>query len=318
MKRVLILDGGNLSFRCFVVMYEASGTLCNTVGVPTTVIFGMLRMLYAYAEKDVVDECVICWDGGSKYRKKLWPHYKGNREKQPWSEEYYAEMDTARKYFDKMGIKQMRVRGIEADDLIGYLSRYYRERGDRVTVFSDDKDFFQLGSLGINLYRPTKQELIDDVEMENRLGYPTKWLPKIVALCGEAKDNIPGIGGIDENNIIKKVGMGPATAAKLLIRADGTCRTFAQALEAMGAKSKMYGHFKNNFDTVRIAYLLSRIRTKEEQYKKWELAKIDEEMGKILTDRTVTRSMLSQIGEFLEFKNLNLYKLLNKIGVKVK
>lgn len=318
MKRVLVIDGNNISFRCFIVMYEASGTLSNTVGTPTTVIFGLLRVLYAYAEKDVVDECVVCWDGGSKYRKKLFPYYKYNREKPVWGDQYYEELNTARKYFDKLGIKQMQIRGIEADDLIGYLSRYYREKGDRVTVFSDDKDFFQLGSLGIKIYRPTKQELIDNEEMENRLGYPTSWLPKVVALCGEAKDNIPGIGGLGDEHIVKKVGMGPATAAKLLKGTNGECLGLSQVLGAMSPKNRFYDMLKNNLEMVKTSYKLSRIRTVDKQYKKWELAKLDEAMSGILGSKTVTRSMLSQIGEFLEFKHLNLNKLLNKIGVTVR
>ena len=318
MKRVLLIDGNNLSFRCFIVMYEASGTLSNTIGTPTTVIFGLLRVLYAYAEKDAVDECVVCWDGGSKYRKKLFKYYKYNREKPKWGEQYYEELNTARKYFAKLGIKQMQIRGIEADDLVGYLSRYYRSKGDRVTVFSDDKDFFQLGGLGIKIYRPTKQELIDDVEMENRLGYPTKWLPKVVALTGEAKDNIPGIGGVDKQHIIKKVGMGPATAAKLLTGPNGKCRKLVEVRDGIDPKNRFFEGFKNNFDMVKVGYLLSRIRIKDKQYKKWELEKIDEAMSDILGSKTVTKSMLSQIGEFLEFKHINLHKLLTRIEVAVK
>lgn len=318
MKRVLILDGNNVAFRCFIVMYEASGTLSNAVGTPTTVIFGLLRVLYAFAEKDAVDECVICWDGGSKYRKKIFPYYKHNREKPKWAEQYYEELNTARKYFEKLAIKQMQIRGIEADDLIGYLSRYYRSKGDRVTVFSDDKDYFQLGKLGIKIYRPTKAELIDDVEMEKRLGYPCDLLPKVVALTGEAKDNIPGIGGLDEDHIAKRIGMGPATAAKLLIGPKGKCRKLVEVRDGLDPKNRFFEAFKNNFGMIKASYLLSRIRTKDEQYKKWELAKIDKAMSEILLDRTVSRGMLSQIGEFLEFRHLNLHSLLNKIGVRVR
>ena len=318
MKRVLILDGGNLAFRCFIVMYEASGTLSNSVGVPTTVIFGLLRVLYAFAHKDAVDECVVCWDGGSKYRKKLFPYYKYNREKPKWAEQYYEELNTARKYFEKLGIKQAQARGLEADDLVGFLAKHYRGRGDRVTVFSDDKDYFQLGRLGVKIYRPTKAELIDEVEMEERLGYPCSWLPKVVAITGEAKDNIPGIGGLDENHIAKRIGMGPANAVKLLTGPDGRCRKLREVRDGLDAKNRFFDAFKNNYGMIRTSYLLSRIRTDEKQYKKWEVAKIDSIMSEIALGKTVTRGMVSQISEYLEFKNLNLHGLLGKIGVKVK
>lgn len=318
MKRVLLVDGNNLAFRCFIVMYGASGTLSNAVGTPTTVIFGLLRVLYAFAERDSVDECVVCWDGGSKYRKKLFKWYKYNREKAPWAEQYYEELNTTRKYFDKLGIKQMQIRGIEADDLIGYLSRHYRSNGDRVTVFSDDKDYFQLAGLGIKIYRPTKMELIDRQAIEERLGYPSSWHPKVVALSGEAKDNIPGIGGVDKDHIAKRIGMGPAKAVKLLTGPNGICRKLSQVAEAIDPKNRFFDAFKNNFGLVKVSYLLARIRTKESQYKKWEVEKLDEAMSKLMSRKIVERSMLSQVGEFLEFKHINLHMLLKKIGVSIR
>lgn len=314
-----MIDGNNLAYRCFITMYESTGQLRTNTGVPTTVSYGLLRMINAFVESFSVDKCIICWDGGSKYRKKIFKYYKYHRKKADWADDYYEEINTARDYYSKLGILQAQVRGIEADDIIGFMTARFRELKKKVIIFSDDKDFFQLAPYNVRIYRPTKMEMIDKVEMENRFGFPPKLLPKVVAFTGEQKDNIPGTGNLnDETHEMTKIGIGPKTALKFLVKPEGGYYNVSRAIKNFDTSNRFYDAVKANKRQILKSYKLSRIRTKDSWYADWELDALDNLYTKAILPATVKKSMVRNIREYLEFKSVNLIKVLGNLGVKVK
>jgi 5'-3' exonuclease len=315
--KILIVDGNNLSYRLFIKMYECGGLLRTNTGVATTVTYGLIRTINAFIDNMKVDRCIICWDGGSKYRKKVFKHYKGHREKPDWGDAYYEELNSAREYLGKMGLVQGYVRGIEADDIIGYLTAKLSEDKHKIIIFSDDKDFFQLGKYKARYYRPTKMHLIDDYEAEEMLGYPTKLLPKIVALTGEKKDNIPGAGDLDENHIMTKIGLGPVTALKLLDAGD-RYKSVKELIDTIDPSNKFAPMIKKNRKQILRSYKLSRIRTKDKFYADWELDALEDIYSKIIIDSKVKRSKINMLKEFLEFRSVNLLKMLINLGVNTR
>lgn len=318
MNRVLLIDGNNLAYRQFIVMYEATGQLRTNTGIPTTVAFGLIRMINAFVESFAVDKCIVCWDGGSKYRKKIFPYYKYHREKAKWADDYYEEISTTREYYSKLGLQQAFVKGIEADDIIGYLTAKFRESKKKVIIFSDDKDFFQLAPFKVRTYRPTKMEMIGEIEMEERFGYPPRLLPKVTAFTGEQKDNIPGTGDLTDEHIMTKIGIGPKGALKFLTKPEGGYYSVTGAIKNFDTSNRFYDIVRANRAQILTSYKLSRIRTKDTHYTDWELKKLEDIYTNAVLPATVKKSMVKNIKEYLEFRSINLINILGNLGVKVK
>lgn len=315
--RVLVCDANNLSFRCFISMYESGNTLSNNVGVPTTVTFGLLRMLNAFTSSFSVDRCVVCWDGGSKYRKKLYKWYKHNRAEKPdWVQQYYDELNATREAFERLGIQQASIRGIEADDIIGYLAAKVNETGKRTIIMSDDKDFFQLSKMRVRYYRPTSMKLIGRDDADEILDYSSWLLPRVTAFTGEQKDNIPGAAAT-ENHLMKKVGIGPKKALAWLNDGNNGWLSVKKALDSMDRTDRFYSIVQENRKQVMKSYLLSRIRTKDSQYEKWELGELVKCVVALGAQCTVSRKVVGQMHDFLNFRTIKLAPILNNLGVRV-
>jgi 5'-3' exonuclease len=294
--------------------------MTNNSGVPTTVIFGVLRAIHGFISRNKIDQTLICWDGGSAYRKKVYKYYKENRQegyKEDKFKEYIAELHACREYFDKMGLIQAQCKGIEADDTIGWYTARYHEKGMRPVIFADDKDFYQLSKYNPLYYRPTKMELITREETGERLKYPPWLLPRVVAFTGEKKDNIPGTADTVDN-ICQKIGLGEAKAVAILKNPKGGWYTVREAIDQISPKNRFYRPVKANQKQILMSYKLSRIRTKPELYEDWELKFFKEIDKKMANPPTVKRGIINSIGEFLEFKSINLAQTLVQIGVKIK
>ena len=99
---------------------------------------------------------------------------------------------------DGFGIPVIGVEDWEADDLIGSLACTARDRGYDVVIATSDKDFFQLVGDGIKLYHTGREVLYDAKGVEEAFGLPPEKVVDVMAIWGDAIDNIPGVPGIGE------------------------------------------------------------------------------------------------------------------------
>jgi len=325
MEKVLIVDGNNLAAKHYCVMSSSrnsGGLLQTNSGIRTTVIYGVLNSLTALSDNYQFDRAIICWDGGSAYRKNIFKHYKANRAKQTAIKDvdvYYEELDTAREYFGKMGISQFYIKGTEADDLIGYLSRKFTSDISRAVIFSDDKDFFQLlTNEKLKIFRPTKYEFVSKVEAEEKLGYPVSAFNKVVALCGQQKDNIPGACELSDDGIMKLYRFGEKTAYKMLLNEDNTIKKLLEVKESLDLSLPRHQQIEKNWKGVKLSYKLSKIRIKDEDYAKEELSTIKKLLLEFQERLPLSRSYIEQVSSLLEFRSINLAKVLIRIGVKLR
>jgi len=313
--KIAILDGNNLAFKIFSRFKESrSGLLKNSLGIPTTVFFGFLRTLNLLVEKTKCDKTIICWDiSGSYYRKKIFPLYKKHR-KVLDMKEYYEELDSARKYFKRLGLNQATAKGIEADDLIGFLAYYFKDKKEKVIIVSDDKDYYQLVTSGIKIFRPIKNEFINELFVKEEYGMLPKFLPRIKALTGENTDFIPGVADIDEKNLkLIKKGLGEKTAIKILKNR----KNLKDAIENCEFE-RWNDLLKLKRKQIFLSYKLSRIRTKKKQYLDWEqdlLLKALESLKEIKKPKvkTILRLMAD-----LEIQSINIIFILKKLGIQLK
>jgi 5'-3' exonuclease len=331
---LLVIDGNNLGYRIWSSFVEKGGHgLSNSLGQPTTVIYGMLRALETFAKSNKVDKTVVCWDlpGGSAWRKGLFKHYKANRvykDMQP----YFDELDACRCYLTGFGIPQMQCKGIEADDVIAFVARdSIAENGKKTIVFSDDKDYYQLLTPSVSIWRPCVEKFytIENFREEYSIeGFQPKHLALVDALTGRDKDNIPGACELDKNGVMQKYGFGPAKAIGLAVAGGYRLANLHALLKAADGKGGPVGGAALNqkfitqllakWEQVKVSYLLSRLRYKKKWYTSKELELMLSQYENAVNNPTlVRRTNILQLMENLEVRTLNILPLLVNIGVKL-
>jgi DNA polymerase I len=210
-NRIVLIDGRNLAWRA-----HWTYTNLSSKKRPTAVIFGFLSMLLSINKK-LKSPIVIVWDGkGSTWRHELTKNrkkqYKGNRKHLDKARGIVnQQLPILQDFMKSIGIINVEVPKLEADDLIGIISHWIVKnmKDTEVLIYSGDRDFYQLLSDKIKIYsaQGRKQGFILTKEhVKKTYGLSTKDFVKMRALCGDKSDNI--------SNVIK--GVGSKTAIKLV------------------------------------------------------------------------------------------------------
>lgn len=205
--RMLLVDGNHLTGRCHAVM----GELITRDGRKSGAIHGFFKSL-SYVKNSLkihTSNVFVFWDGGrAQARKALYPAYKGGRK---WNEgealspeeeankiAYYNQLSALKEGLETAGVRQARVDGVEADDLIGIYSSLFSKEGHHIVIYSGDKDMHQLASDLVQIYDP-KKELQDAKSLLASWEVASTWeLIMYRAIMGDSSDNIAGIPGLGE------------------------------------------------------------------------------------------------------------------------
>lgn len=292
MKKLFLLDGNALVYRAHYAFITRP--LYNSKGLNTSAITGFVRSLWDILVNQKPSHIAVSFDITSHtFRNDWYPEYKANRDAQP------EDITTALPYIHRI-IKGFRIpivtlAGYEADDVIGTLAKQAEQEGFTVYMVTPDKDFGQLVSKNIYLYKPSRQG--NGVDIMGVKDILSKWniarvdqVIDMLGLQGDSVDNIPGIPGI-----------GPKTAAKLLAQFDTVEGIIA-------ASDQLKGKQRENVETFADQGLLSKrlaridieapIQFDEESYR---LEPLDREvlldLFKELEFRTLSKSILGAGGE---------------------
>lgn len=202
--RYLLVDGGHLAGRSRAAMKD----LITRSGKRSGTIHGFLRGL-SYVRKQLnigLSEVLVCWDGGhSEERLKLYPEYKAGRipenptvEEAEERKQYIQQLCHLTYALQYLGIPQIHVAGVEADDLVGIMATFYSHRGDRPIILSGDHDMHQLISTQCDLWDPKKElQTLDDILRRWELP-DTDQVLLYKAIVGDNSDNISGINGVGD------------------------------------------------------------------------------------------------------------------------
>lgn len=196
---VFIIDGSGYIFRA----YYAVRPLTSKKGVPTNAVYGFLSMLQKLIKDHKPKYLAIAFDTGQKnFRHELYSDYKANRPPAP--PDLVPQFDLIRRLVDAFEIAQFSQVGFEADDVIGTLTRKATELGHPVVIVTGDKDMMQLVGDQVCLLdelRAAKtgaELLIKASQVIEKFGVPPEKVIDILALAGDASDNVPGVRGIGE------------------------------------------------------------------------------------------------------------------------
>ena len=197
-RTVLIVDALNLFMRHYIA-HPAMNNNGESIGG----IVGFLYAIVNFSEMYKPKEIIIVWEGGgSSRRRSIYPDYKSKRRPERLNRQYEEIPDTVqnRNYqittlveiFKHMPICQIYVPDCEADDVIGYLSRYtYRNR--RKVIISSDKDFYQLLDKNTIIYSPTWKKFVTEKEVIEKFQVSPQNFCLAKSICGDISDNINGV-----------------------------------------------------------------------------------------------------------------------------
>jgi DNA polymerase-1 len=203
MKKMLLVDGYSMLFRAFyATMY---GRLMTTKkGIPTNAIYGFANMLQKAIDLVEPDSIVVAFDAGkSTFRNEIYPEYKATRKPAP--EELVPQFQLVRDYLDAFGIEYIDKEGLEADDIIGTLSKRYPEY--EVNILTSDRDMLQLIDKTTSVWFMKKGisdiEEYDEKRLFDEYGLTPSQVIDLKGLMGDTADNIPGIPGVGEKTALK-------------------------------------------------------------------------------------------------------------------
>jgi DNA polymerase-1 len=244
---IYLLDGHALAYRAYYALTRGSSSAFTThAGEPTAGVFGFTSILLRLLEQDHPDYLAVTFDTGKTFRDKLYPEYKGTREKMP--DDLVPQMERIRQIVDAFNIPRLEKEGYEADDLLGSLSHQLASEGYGVKIITGDRDLLQLvdDRILVNLPGKTLADARDFFAKDvfEMLGVKPEQVVDYKALVGDKSDNIPGVAGIGEK-----------TAASLLLKYDTLDRVYAHLDEISESVRKKLGANREN------AYLSQKLAT---------------------------------------------------------
>jgi len=201
-KTLLLVDGSSYLYRAFHALPE----LRNTKGEPTGAIYGVLNMLRKLHKDVAADYSAVVFDAkGKTFRDEVYPQYKATREAMP--DDLTFQVGALHEAIDAMGWPRLVVEGVEADDVIGTLTKEAERAGARVIISTGDKDMAQLVSPAVTLVNTMSNETLDEAGVVRKFGVSPGLFLDYLTLIGDAIDNIPGVDKV-----------GPKTACKWLVQ----------------------------------------------------------------------------------------------------
>ena len=188
MPTLLLVDGSSYLYRAF----HALPDLRNAKGEPTGAIRGVLSMLRRL-ESDYKAEFRACiFDAkGKTFRDDWYPDYKSHRP--PMPDDLRAQIEPLHEAVQAEGWPLLSIEGVEADDVIGTLTRQALERGWEVVISTGDKDLTQLVRPGVKWVNTMNEEVLDVAGVEAKFGVPPERIVDYLALVGDTVDNVPGV-----------------------------------------------------------------------------------------------------------------------------
>ena len=201
-KSLFLIDATAFCYRAF---YALSG-LSTSGGQKTNAVYGFINSLNKILKEQKPDYLVCCFDlSRDTFRLKKFAQYKMQRPVMP--DGLISQIPLIKEVVTAYGIPIFEKAGFEADDLIAQLARKAVSRSLTVTIVSSDKDILQLVGKGISVFSPHKDSgvLYDVAKVKERFGVAPKLVVDIIALMGDAADNLPGVPGVGDKTAQKLI-----------------------------------------------------------------------------------------------------------------
>lgn len=249
MKKLILIDGHALMFRMYYAFLRRP--MINSKGVDTSVLFGFTKYLLELINKEQPTHLAVAFDPPCKtFRHEFYPEYKANRSAAP--EVIKESLEPLCNIVKALNIPVLMSEGFEADDVIGSVAKQWSQKGFTVVMVSPDKDLGQLIDDNIFQFKPGKsgaeneilgkKEICEKFSIENPLQ-----IIDILAIWGDASDNVPGVRGIGE------------VGAKKLVSQFGSVENIIANADKLPAKQKQ--SVLDSIESLKTSKFLVTIRT---------------------------------------------------------
>jgi len=246
-KRLFLLDAYALIFRGYYAFIK--NPRINSKGMDTSAIMGFMNSLMDVIKREKPDHLAVAFDkGGSDYRYEMYQEYKAHRDETP--EAIKIAVPYIQELLKAMHIPIMEKAGFEADDLIGTLAKQAEKEGYQVFMVTPDKDFAQLVSENIFMYKPARMgndieiwgipEVLKKFEIER-----PEQVIDFLGMMGDSADNIPGFPGVGE------------VTAKKLLKEFGSMENLLENTDKL--KGALKDKIENNKELGILSKKLARI-----------------------------------------------------------
>ncbi len=249
-KRLFLLDAYALIYRAYYALIRSPRF--TGAGFNTSAVFGFCNTLDELLRKENPSHIAVCFDPphGHTFRHDEYAEYKAQRDKQP--EDITASIPYIKRILEAYRIPVIEVDGYEADDVIGTLAFRARREGYDTYMMTPDKDYGQLVGDHIFMYRPSIRgegfEIRDSAKVCERYGIASpRQVIDLLALEGDASDNIPGCPGVGEKT------------ARTLIETWGSVENLLENTDKL--KGALQRRIVENADMIRLSKHLVTIRT---------------------------------------------------------
>ena len=249
MKKLFLIDAYALIFRSYYAFMQRP--MRNAEGLNTSAIFGFTKFLREIIVNERPDYLGVAFDPhGGNFRNDLFPEYKANRSATP--EDIIASVPHIKSILEALRIPILEVPRYEADDVIGTLAHKAADEGFEVFMVTPDKDFGQLVRPTVHIYKQRKGgegvEILGPEEVCANYGInKPEQVIDILALWGDASDNIPGVQGVGEKGASK------------LVREYGSVESILENVDKI--KGKLHDNLVAGAEQLRLSKVLATIAT---------------------------------------------------------
>jgi len=320
-KRLFLVDAMGYIFRAF---FAPMDRLQNSAGLPTKVPYLFATMMRRLLQnKDLrPDYVAVVFDSAAPtFRDQLFADYKAQRP--PMPEDLSVQVPFVRRYCAAMHLPILEYPGYEADDVIGSLARQAADLDLDVVIVTSDKDLLQLVGGRVRVLNPAKNDLvIDRKKVEEIVGVPPEKVADVMALMGDAIDNIPGARDPNEKPAPgerRKAGIGEVGARQLIQQfgsADQAVRhasevkraSYREALEKCGEFVRLSKQLATIPTNAPVPLSLDSLELREpdsaalrELYAELGFTSLLKDLAPLANDRPTDYRTLDSLGAFRDF-----------------
>lgn len=283
--RLFLIDGHALIFKMYYAFLRKP--MINSKGADTSILFGFTKYLLELIEKEHPTHLGVAFDPpGGTFRNEMYPEYKANRAETP--QLIIDALEPLIEICQAMNIPVLMLKGFEADDVIGSAAKRFAREGADVFMVTPDKDYGQLIEEHIFQFKPGKSggenELVDKAKVCEKYGIcdPSQVID-MLAICGDAADNVPGVKGVGE------------VGASKLIAKYGSMESIYEHLDELSERQR--GMFEAAKDHIGLSKQLVTIKTD---------IQLDTTLEDLLISTTLSPAIVDLFEKY-EFNSLKRY-----------
>lgn len=199
-KTLFLIDGSSFLYRA----YYGLRPLHTPAGEQVQAVYGFIRMIKKLIDQFKPEHIALTWDSpGKTTRHDMFDDYKATRQAPP--SDLFDQKEHITTFADLIGLKQVAIAGVEADDIMYSMARDAKKQGFEVVLVTSDKDMGQMIDEHTYMFDTFKDIMFDVAAFNEKMGFPVAKLPFYFSLLGDSSDNIPGVRGIGKKGALELV-----------------------------------------------------------------------------------------------------------------